>query len=51
LYAFLISHVCSTRSAYIVFLDLITLTTLANNTTYEAPHYAVFSSFLLFSPT
>jgi hypothetical protein len=46
LYAFLFSPMCATCSAHLIFLDLI-----VRRTIYEAPHYAIFSTFLSLHPS
>jgi len=38
-----ITPMCATRSAHLILLGLITLTISGEATSYEAPHYAVFS--------
>jgi hypothetical protein len=59
LYAFVIFPMCGTCPTYLMLLDFITTTTTTTTTTiiidvvysYEAPHYAVFSTLLLLPPS
>jgi hypothetical protein len=47
LYAFLITPMCVSSSTYLILPDLVTLYTVMKGTSYEAPHCASVSSFLL----
>jgi hypothetical protein len=51
LYAFPFSPMYATYPAHLTLLDLITVIILANRTSYEAPHYAVFTSLLPLPPS
>jgi len=50
LYEFLSSPMCTTCPAHLILLDFIILY-MVKCTNYEVPHYAVFSSLLLLSPS